>query len=41
MPDEDETPKVVEQLKQSTSDLDRRFKQRQLEIQTRQKQINR
>jgi len=39
MPDEDETPKVVEQLKQSTSDLDRRFKQRQLEIQTRQKQI--
>lgn len=39
MPDDLETPRVVEQLKQSTSDLERRFKQRQVELDNRRKQI--
>jgi hypothetical protein len=37
-PDEEETPKVVEQLQTATQDLDTRFKMRQMELQNRLKE---
>ena len=37
-PDEEETPKVVEQLQVATQDLDSRFKMRQMELQNRLKE---
>jgi len=37
-PDEEETPKVVEQLETATKDLDMRFKMRQMELQNRLKE---
>ena len=37
-PDEDETPRVVEQLETATQDLDMRFKMRQMELQNRLKE---
>ena len=40
MPDEDEVPRVVEQLETATKDLDMRFKQRQLQQEARRKQIS-
>jgi len=40
IPDEDEVPRVVEQLQTATKDLDMRFKQRQLQQEARRKQIS-
>ena len=40
IPDEQEVPRVVEQLETATKDLDMRFKQRQLQQEARRKQIS-